>query len=132
MAVPALADDTASTVIAMERAALNGGSFVAISAPDVSYLDPALDKPIKGLATLTAYYATFPADDDPSPGEMSGAQMQVMNDIAVLSFHYVAHKGGKHEKFWNCTEVYRKTDAGWWIVNTHWSLTMPPQPLTEK
>lgn len=127
---PAADSDVASVIISMERAALDSGtgnSFLAISTSDVVYQDPFLDKPIEGLKALTAFYATFPADNDPTPGEMSNAYVQVLGDVAVLSFHYVSHKGGKHQTFWNCTEVYRKTDAGWRIANTHWSLPTPPK-----
>lgn len=130
MATPALASDTAAAIIALERNALESGdptAFVKLSAPDVSYLDPSLDKPIKGVEALAKFYAGFPADTDPAPGEMSDATVQEMGNIAVLSFHYVAHKGGRREMSWNCTEVYRKTDTGWRIVNTHWSLTNPPK-----
>ncbi len=128
--VSAAESDIASTIISMERTALESGtanSFLAISAPDVIYQDPSMDKPIEGLEALTAFYAKFPADTDPTPGEMSNPHVQVMGDVAVLSFHYVSHKGGKRQTFWNCTEVYRKTDAGWRIVNTHWSLPTPPK-----
>jgi uncharacterized protein (TIGR02246 family) len=130
--LPALADDAAAAIIAMERAALersDAKAFLEISAPDVVYLDPALDKPLEGLAALTAYYANFPAEE-PSRGAMSNAKVQLLGDVAVLSFHYVSHIGSKKETMWNATEVYRKTGDTWRIVNTHWSLTKPlPQPL---
>jgi ketosteroid isomerase-like protein len=135
VALPALAEDIPATIIAMERTALDRGDkgdvrgFLEISAPDVVYQDPALDAPLKGLAALTAYYATFPAYE-PAPGVMSNAHVQVLGDVAVLSFHYVAAVGTPKQKVWNATEVYRKTGAGWRIVNTHWSLTNPlPQKL---
>jgi ketosteroid isomerase-like protein len=134
LAVPA-AGDTASTIIAMERAALDRSDkgdvkgFLEISAPDVVYLDPALDKPIEGHPALTAYYANFP-NTSAGHGEMSNAKVQVYGDVAILSFHYLSQIGTKRQKVWNATEVYRKTNAGWRIVNTHWSLTKPLlQPL---
>jgi uncharacterized protein (TIGR02246 family) len=135
-AVPALAEDVAAKIIAMERAALDRGDtrgFLEISAPDVVYLDPALDKPLDGLPALAAYYANFPTDVAVH-GKMSNAKVQMLGDVAVLSFHYVSHyvtqSGAKKQKVWNATEVYRKTGQDWRIVNTHWSLTNPlPQPL---
>jgi hypothetical protein len=135
-AAPALAaENVPATIIAMERAALDlsdrgdAKGFLEISAPGVVYLDPGLEKPIDGLKALTEYYASFPAGA-PSHGEMSNAKVQVFDDIAVLSFHYVSQIGTKTEKKWNATEVYHKTGATWRIVNTHWSLTKPlPQPL---
>jgi ketosteroid isomerase-like protein len=133
--VPAAAADIPATIIAMERAALDRSDkgdvkgFLEISAEDVVYLDPSLDAPLIGLPALTAYYAKFPAGE-PSHGVMSNAKVQVLGDVAVLSFHYVSQAGTQKEIVWNCTEVYRKTDRNWRIVNTHWSLTKPmPQKL---
>lgn len=132
---PASAADVSATIIAMERAALDRSDkgdvqgFLEISAPDVVYQDPALEAPLIGLPALTAYYAKFPAEE-PSHGVMSNANVQVLGDVAVLSFHYVSRAGTAKEIVWNCTEVYRKTDGNWRIVNTHWSLTKPlPQKL---
>ncbi|GAA0557800.1 YybH family protein [Rhizomicrobium electricum] len=131
----AAAEDVPATIIAMERAALDRSDkgdvqgFLEISAPDVVYQDPALDAPLIGLPALTAYYAKFPAGE-PSHGVMSNANVQVLGNVAVLSFHYVSRSGTPKEIVWNCTEVYRKTDGNWRIVNTHWSLTKPlPQKL---
>lgn len=131
LTAPALAEDVSATIIGMERAALDRSDkgdvqgFLAISAPDVVYLDPALDAPLIGLPALTAYYSKFPAGGEPSHGIMSNAHVQVLGDVAVLSFHYVSAAGTKKQKVWNTTEVYRKTGREWRIVNTHWSLTAP-------
>lgn len=133
---PALAanPDVAPTIVAMERAMLdrsdrgdrNGG--LEISAPDVVYQDAFNDKPIIGLKALTAYYASIPPGGG-APGQMSNEKVQVMGDIAVLSFHYVSHIG--MDRYWNCTEVYQKRAEGWRIVNSHWSLTKPLQQLVK-
>lgn len=131
LAGPGCAEDVGTKIIAMERAALDrsdGGDaqgFLEISAPDVVYMDPALEAPLIGLPALTAYYAKFPSGGEPTPGVMSNAHVQVLGDVAVLSFHYVSAAGTKKQKVWNATEVYRKTGADWRIVNTHWSLTAP-------
>lgn len=128
--LPATADDVPARIIAMERAALDQSDkgdvqgFLAICAPDVVYQDPALDAPLQGLAALTAYYAAFPAYE-PTHGVMSNATVQVLGDVAVLSFHYVSAANTRKQKVWNTTEVYRKTGKDWRIVNTHWSLTNP-------
>ncbi len=128
--VPALASDVAATIIAAERAALDRSdkgdvsAFLKLSAPDIVYQDSSTQKPIIGIAALTTYYASYPTDSG-SRGTMSNEKVQVMGDIAVLSFHYVSHIG--MDRDWNCTEVYRKSAQGWQIVNTHWSLTKPLQ-----
>ncbi len=127
-AMPALAEDVAAKIIAMERAMLaradqgDRKAGLEISAPDVVYQDPFNDKPIIGLPALTTYYASIPGVSD-APGQMSNERVQVMGDIAVLSFHYVSHFGAT--RHWNCTEVYRKTANDWRIINSHWSLTNP-------
>jgi ketosteroid isomerase-like protein len=131
-ALPAMAkDDTAQSIIAMERAALDRSDkgdikgFLEISAPDVVYQDPALSAPLEGIAALTAYYAAMPAFE-PIQGVMSKAKVQILGELAVLSFHYISQRHGTVLREWNCTEVYRKSGADWRIVNTHWSLTLPP------
>lgn len=137
MGIPALAkDDVARTIIATERAGLYASDrgdvsmFLKLSAPDVVYTDPFIEKPIIGIDALTAYYATmFKPDDNPAvTGEMQNERVQVMGDTAVLSFNYVARnvdtKAVVHR--WNAVEVYNKRDGEWRIVNTHWSFVKPP------
>jgi hypothetical protein len=120
--------DIASTIIAMERAALDRSDkgdtsgFLEISDPDVVYIDSFLDKPLYGLAALTAYYAKF--TESGGRGEMLNAKVQVLGDTAVLTFNYK----NKIRHGWNCTEVYRHTEKGWRIVQTHWSLVKPLEP----
>jgi len=128
--LPAVAEDVPATIIAMERAALDKSdhgdvsAMLAITAPDVIYQDPALDSPIVGLEALTAYYAKMPPFE-PARGVMSNTKVQVLGNVAVLSFHYVVKRQETVIREWNCTEVYRKTHDAWRTVNTHWSLTNP-------
>ena len=136
-AIPAFGGDKAAEqIVAMERAALDLSDagdvkgFLDISSPDVVYQDPALTKPIVGLEALTAYYAKFPNNGEPSQGEMKNTQVQVYGDTAILSFHYTVRRHDTVLREWNCTEVYRKGGDAWRIVNTHWSLTLPmPQTM---
>ncbi len=132
---PAFAEDVAATIVAMERAVLNGSdrgdaeAALKLSAPDVVYMDPWQERPIVGIADLTAYYATvFKLEATPTvAGEMSNIQVQVLGGTAVLSFNYVMKKidGGSVVRRWNAVEVYNKRDGAWRIVNTHWSFTQP-------
>jgi hypothetical protein len=56
-------EDVASTITAMERAALDRsdkgdvGGFLDVSEPDVVYIDPFNDKPLYGRDALASYYA---------------------------------------------------------------------------
>jgi len=123
--------DTTSTIIAMERAALdrsdNGDpdGFLEISDPDVVYFDPFLEAPIHGLEALRAYYRRNPGYEQGS-GELINPRVQVLGDVAVLTFNYVSRRQrSRRITRWNATEVYRRTGDGWRIIHTHWSFTKP-------
>ena len=50
--------------------------------------------------------------------------------MAILTFNLVSHgaqvNGGKKADVrWNSTEVYRKIEGNWKIVQSHWSYTRP-------
>lgn len=120
--------DVASEILALERAALDRSDrgdpdgFLAISDPEVSYLDPFLEKPVHGLQALREYYTRF-TPEEPGSGEMVAPRVQVLGDVAVLTFRYVTTtQRSRRVTRWNTTEVYRRTKAGWRIVHTHWSL----------
>ena len=136
LAAPALAaENVAASIIATERAALDGSdrgdvdAFLKLSVPDVVYTDPWQERPIVGIANLAAYYATvFKLEAKPTvAGEMSNTHVQVMGDTAVLTFNYAVKKldDGTVVRRWNAEEVYNKRDGAWRIVNTHWSFTQP-------
>ena len=135
-AAPALAaGDVAAKIIAMERAALEASDRgdvepgLKLTAPEIIYLDPWQEKPLVGIENLRAYYATvFKKEDKPTlAGEMLNARVQVMGDIAVLTYNYIVRKIDGHAvvRRWNAVEVYNKRDGEWRIVNTHWSFTLP-------
>jgi ketosteroid isomerase-like protein len=129
---PKPSGDTASTILAMERAALNRSDrgdvdgFLEISDPDLVYFDPALDKPIYGRENLRAYYRRIVNPGDAGSGVMSNAKVQVVGDVAVLTFTYAStmKRTGK-VTLWNTTEVYKRTPAGWRIIHTHWAFLKP-------
>jgi len=124
-------NDAASVIIGLERAALDRsdkgdpGGFLEISASDVTYFDPFLEQPIRGLEALREYYMGFPSDE-PASGEMKNVKVQVAGDVAVLTFNYTTRlqKSGLVNR-WNTTEVYRHTKDGWRIIHTHWSFLKP-------
>lgn len=125
------AKDVPSTLLAMERAALDrsdhldAGGFLDISDPGVVYIDPFLERPIVGLENLRSFYAkVMSPSGEATPGEMSNSRVQAMGDAAVLTFNY-RRKDGVGPS-WNATEVYRKGKEGWRIVHTHWSIATKP------
>lgn len=120
-------DDASTTIIAMERAALdrwgNGdpSGFLEISAPDVTYFDTSLERRLDGLEALTSYYDGIRGKIWIDHYDMINPNIHVRGDVAVLTFNLISY--GKEIHRWNSTEVYRKIDGNWRIIHTHWSIT---------
>lgn len=121
---------TADEIIALERAALerwcagDPSGFLVISAPDVVYFDPFLEKRLDGLDALTRYYEDLRGKISAARFDIVDPLVQVLGDGAVLTFNFVSYAGTEGARMrWNCTEAYRKTVDGWRIVQTHWSFT---------
>jgi len=124
--------ETASAIIAMERAALARGdkgdieAFLELSAPEVVYFDPSLEKPIRGLDELSRYYHRNADYEHIASSEFLNPHVQVAGDVAVLTFNYVTTgERSRRVTRWNATEVYRRAEKGWRIIHTHWSYTKP-------
>ncbi len=122
-------EDIASTIIGMERAALDRwgrgdpGGFLEISAPDVVYFDPYREVRVDGFEALTQLYRTFWGQVHLDRFELLNPLVQARGDMAVLTFNYVSYSGEEADR-WNCTEVYRRDAGRWRIIQTHWSKTM--------
>lgn len=121
-------EEITETIIGLERAALDRWSkgdpsgFLEISAPDVVYFDPFLESRLDGLDALTGYYESLRGKVKIDRYELINPRVQSSADIAVLTFNYVSYSGETKSR-WNCTEVYRWTEKGWWIIQTHWAIT---------
>lgn len=124
-------DNTAAItaeIIALERAALDRwgagdpSGYLDISAPEVTYFDPFLERRIDGLDALAAWYAPLRGTIHIDRYELLGPKVQVYGDTAVLTFNLVSYSGGTTMR-WNCTEAYQRLPQGWRIVQTHWSIT---------
>lgn len=120
----------AEEIVALERAALerwgsgDPSGFLALCAPDVTYFDPFLDRRLDGIEALTCYYEGLRGAIRVEHHEMTHPRVDTWGDVAVLTFDYAGWAGTQAAR-WNCTEVYRRTAAGWRIVHTHWSRTRP-------
>ena len=118
-------------IVAMERAALgrwcrgDPSGFLEISAPDVVYFDPFLDRRLDGLPALTTYYESLRGKISAVKYEIVDPVVNHVGDAAALSFRFVSVDASGDEYKWNCTEVYRRLKEGWRIVQTHWSFTNP-------
>ena len=124
--------DISETIIALEKKALekwNQGDpsgYIDLSAEDVTYFDPSLERRLDGLDSLKKYYEPIEGQIKVSKYEMLNPKVTAINNMAVLTFTLHSYKADNISK-WNCTEVYRLEPNGQWkIVHTHWSSFMKP------
>jgi hypothetical protein len=121
--------NVAAEIIALERAALDRwgrgdpSGFLEISANDVTYFDPFLERRIDGLEALATYYEGIRGKVRIARYELLDPTVIATSSMAVLSFNFVPFGGNEDAFPWNCTEVYRRDPEGWRIVQTHWSFT---------
>jgi ketosteroid isomerase-like protein len=97
--------------------------FLDISAPDVVYFDPKLERRIDGLEALTEYYEGPRGKIFFDRFELLNPAVKIIGDAAILTFNYVSYEPDGKKNPWNCTEVYNKISGKWLIVHTHWSYT---------
>lgn len=124
------AEEAATTILAMERAALDRwargdpSGFLEICAPDVVYFDNTLQHRLDGIAALTSLYEAIRGKIRVDQYDLDNPKAQVCGDAAVLTYQFVGYAGAKSHR-WNCTEVYRRVADGWRIIQSHWSPTRP-------
>ena len=117
-------------IIAFEKKALDRwgkgdpSGFLEISAEEVCYFDPFLEKRIDGKNELTELYESIQGKILIDRYELLNPRVQLLDNAAVLTFNYVSYSGEQKSR-WNCTEVYKYDGDRWQIVQTHWSLTKP-------
>lgn len=115
-----------AAIIAMERAALDRwgkgdpSGFLEICAPDVVYFDNTLECRLDGLELLTAHYEKLRGRIHVDRYELLDPKVQPCGEAAVLTFNFIGYANGEVSR-WNCTEVYRRSNDGWRIIQTHWS-----------
>lgn len=120
---------TARQIIAQEESALrrwcsgDPSGFLEISAEDVVYFDPFLPQRIDGLSALRAHYEPLRGNISAERFELIRPHVQVIGEAAVLTFNFESRNGNEAPTRWNCTEVYRRSDGRWQIIQTHWSFT---------
>jgi len=123
-------------IISLEKTALDRwghgdpGGFLEISADDVVYFDPYVEKRIDGKAALHDLYQMIWGKIHVDRFEMIDPKVQLCGEIAVLTFNHVSYAAQGQKVRWNCTEVFRKQDEDWRIIQTHWSYTCHPCIVT--
>jgi ketosteroid isomerase-like protein len=124
--------DLAQALLALEKGALtrwcagDPSGYLEISAEDVVYFDPFVERRLDGLAALTAYYEAVRGKISAERFEIRNPHVQAAGDLAVLSFNFVSYARDGSPSRWNCTEVYRRTTEAfpaWRIIQSHWSFT---------
>jgi ketosteroid isomerase-like protein len=119
-------------IIALERAALDRWGkgdpqgYIETYASDITYFDPVAATRIDGLDAMQAWYAPIAGKVKIARYDMIGAKVQRYGEIAVLSYQLINY--GDNDILlnrWNTTAVYRRTDAGWKVVHSHFSYTQP-------
>jgi ketosteroid isomerase-like protein len=119
---------TATKLIAMERAALDRwgsgdpSGYLEISAPDVVYFDPFLERRLDGLEALKVLYESLRGSIHIDRYDLIEPKVQLCGEAAVLTFNLNSYTGAT-VMHWNCTEVFRQDKAGWRLIQTHWSIT---------
>lgn len=131
--------DVRQHIISLERAALDRwihadpDGYLSIYADDATYFDPFRDKRVDGLDELKARTASMRGVKLPFTEpryDMVDPRVDIDGNVAVLTFNLVNYgkpTGSSEEKVlarWNATEVYRRADADWRIIHTHWSFTL--------
>lgn len=126
----------AEVIIGLERAALDRWSkgdpsgFLEISSTDVVYFDPFQERRLNGIQELRELYEAIRGMVSIARYELIDPLVQAVDDMAVLTFNYFAEDANQVTSRWNCTEVYRRQEEGWRIIQTHWSFTRPEVTTT--
>jgi hypothetical protein len=117
------------TLLELEQAALirwsagDPSGFLEISAPEVTYFDPFLPKRLDGIAALQDYYESLRGKIQASNSKLLNPKVQLHEPVAILTYNFTCTVPPGRELHWNCSEVFRETELGWRIIQTHWSQT---------
>jgi ketosteroid isomerase-like protein len=123
-------ESLASDILALERGALerwgrgDPSGFEEISAPEVTYFDPFTETRLDGIGALRSWYDQIRGKIHIERFEILDPHVQVHGEAAVLTYRFVSH-GSEGSMHWNATEVYRRSEAGWRIIHTHWAFHKP-------
>ncbi len=127
MSEPPSQENVDATILALERAAMgrwgNGdpGGFLEISDSAVTYFDPYQERRVDGLEALARYYESLRGQVHIDRYEFQNPAVQLSGELAVLTYDFESWNQGVPAR-WHSTEVYRRTERGWRIMHSHWSL----------
>lgn len=106
---------------------INGdpSGFIEISADDVQYFDPYLERKLDGINELKAHYKTIEGKIHADEFKYNNLKVQVRGRICVLTFNLTSYTNAQSIGEWNCTEVYSYESDKFQIIQTHWSFIKP-------
>lgn len=119
-------------IIQLERTALerwgkgDPDGFLEISAPDVTYFDPFIERRLEGIDALRKLYEGLRGNIAIGSSEIVTPSVHLSGNMAVLTYQFVS-RGSEGTMKWNTTEVYRRDPQGWRIVHTHWAIAKTEQ-----
>lgn len=127
-------ESVAARIIELERAALDRwrqgdpGGFLEITADDYTYFDPSLNKRLDGRDSIAAVYERIRGQVSFPRYEIIEPRVQVAGDVAVLTFNFKSFGSDSTgteilTSHWHTTEVFRRNEAYWELISTHWSYT---------
>jgi ketosteroid isomerase-like protein len=139
--IPGVAQLVVETILSKERAAMERWrhgdpmGWAEISAGEITYVDPGLTEPIRGLGAYRRWLETSVGKVRYDLSEFIDPRVAVFGWMAVLSYNYVSTLLGASGEVvdrtpWNSTEVYALLDGDWKIVHTHWSYVHERLPET--
>ncbi len=104
--------------------------WAEISAPEVTYVDPGLTKPVAGREAYTKYLEALKGKIHYDGSEYLRPRVVQYGDLAVMTYNYRSTSKDART-LWNTTEVYARIggERGQWkIVHTHWSFVNHESP----
>jgi len=116
-------------LIAIERASMDGW-LKGYSAPMLSAADPDITlfhimtlQRADGVDAVRALYTPYAGRPLFDSYQIENPKVQAGSDMAVLTYQLVTQNGQTTRRY-NATEVFRKKDAAWRIIHSHFSATM--------
>jgi ketosteroid isomerase-like protein len=100
--------------------------WAEIAAPEVTYVNPGLTRPIVGLEEYMRYLETLKGKILYDGSDFMQPKAAVYGDVAILTFNYRGYSKKSDgclewQAPWNTTKVYARLDGRWKAIHTHWS-----------
>ena len=122
-------DDAERQIIALEEDALarwvqgDPAGYLELYDSDVAYFADGLDARVDGVETLRELFGSMDGKRLTHRAVIVNPLVDRVGDVAwlVCNVDWLTENGNRTRR-WNCTEIYRRRDASWRIVHSHWSI----------